>query len=211
MSVLRGKQAATSDATVLVHGAGVGVVIAATLGIYLGVAAPALRAKSEQAARTQQAAADAQDLRVLEDNTQALERLSRTLESRLLETVELRSVDQLNRQVASVSELVEQENLHLTKVDPGEPVVTPRYTLVPIRVAGQGAFSDVVAFLNHLHGNHKDTEVRAFAVHVDERAPADVVAFELSLGWYAVQVSPGARAARSGVAGGALSDVQENR
>ena len=132
-----------------------------------------------------------------------------------MDCVELRPVEQLNKQVAAGSELVEEQNLHVTRVDPGDALVTPRYSLVPIRVAGQGTFADVVNFLHELHDVAKDTEVRAFAVHADPKASSDLVTFELSLGWYAVQgPSTRAMARPAGGAGRAdstVADVPESR
>lgn len=203
------------SASVLVHAAGVAVLVAVTLGLHFALVAPAHRERAARTARVQQAAQDAQDLKVLEDHTHALERLSHSLESKLVDTVELRPVDHLNKQVAAVSELVEEQNLHVTRVDPGEAQVTPRYTLVPIRVAGQGTFADVVNFLHELHDVAKDTEVRAFAVRADPKASSDLVTFELCLGWYAVQ-GPSTRA-MARPAGGAVrtdstvADVPESR
>jgi hypothetical protein len=203
------------DASTLVHAAGAAVVCAVALFVYLGMVAPALRDKASQTARAQQAAQDAQDLKAVEEHASALERLSGTLESRLSDTVELRPLEQLNRQVAAVSQLVEEENLHVTKVDPGEAQAFGRAMLVPIRVAGQGTFSDVLAFLHALHEQCKDTEVRAFVVNADPKGATDLVTFELSLAWYAVP-SSGIRGAMkpagpNGSAGGAVATTPENQ
>ncbi len=210
MTTVPQKNSRGLDATAIVHGAGVLVLAAVTLGIYLGVVAPAYRVKAEEAARERQAAQDSQDLKVLEDNTLALERLSHALESRLVDTVELRPVDLLNHQVASVSGLLEAHGLQVTKMDPGDPTATPRFILVPIRIAGQGAFADVVSFLHDLHEQCKDTEVSAFAVHADTNASSDQVVFEFCLGWYSVQGGAN-REDRDGPAGGSIAGVPENR
>ncbi len=197
------------DATWCVHAAGVALLAVATTCAYIGVVEPSHRSLAAQRERERQAAQDSADLQVIQDNTQALDRLARSLESKLTDTVELRPIDQLNRQLATVSELIEATGLKVAQMDPGEPAIYPRYTLVPIRVAGQGTFTDVLTFLHELQQNVKDTEVRAFAVHADPKAAPGGIAFELSLAWYAVQGTgvaqrPGTAevpAARAGSAG----------
>lgn len=202
------------DASLVVHVVGALALVGVTVGVYMGVVAPAYRTRAEEAARVQQATQDAQDLRVLEDNTQALERLTHTLQSRLADTVELRPLDQLNHQVASISGLFEGHNLHVSKMDPGDVVASAQYSFVPIRVAGQGSFTDLVGFLHALHEEHKDVEVSAFLVRADAKSGSDLVLFDVSLGWFGVPSGGGGGAARAGgasSAAGAVAGAAENR
>lgn len=202
MSREKSQKSGGVDASLVVHVVGVLALVGVTVGVYLGVVAPAYRTRAQEAARVQQAAQDAQDLQVLEDNTQALERLTHTLQARLADTVELKPLDQLNHQVASISSLFEGHNLHVSKMDPGDVVSSAQFSFVPIRVAGQGSFTDLVGFMHALHGEHKDVEVSAFSVRADAKSGSDLVMFEVSLGWFGVPAGGGG-AARAGVAGSA--------
>ena len=215
MNTRAAKPTAGFDIRWAVHVAGALLLVGATVGAYVGLVEPAHRSRSERESRAQQAAQDGADLRALQDGTLAMERVSRTLEGRLIDTVELRGIEHLNRHMASVSELMEASRLRVTKLDPGDANALPRYTLVPIRVAGEGAFGDVLAFLHAMHTSLQDTEVRAFAVH--SNAGSTDVGFEFALAWYTVQGSggPGASGAsksagRAGRTDPAVAGAREN-
>lgn len=125
-----------------------------------------------------------------------LHRLSQQLESveqQLDEQpVSLLSATQINPMLVDLAGWSEAYRLTVTRTEAGRRQALLYYDYVPIEVAGEGSFSDLMGFLKHMHTNRGDIGVTGFVIK--RQASGLGVSFEIDLAWYVlsddVEVAP---------------------
>ncbi|MFK7789189.1 MAG: type 4a pilus biogenesis protein PilO [Phycisphaeraceae bacterium] len=96
--------------------------------------------------------------------------------------VDLQSASQINPLLAQLAKWSELQGLSLTRTNAGRPVALAYYDYVPIQVAGEGEYADLLHFLKRVNSDRGDLGVVSFQV---VRMPSsNGVTFELELAWY---------------------------
>lgn len=107
----------------------------------------------------------------------------------------LRPADRVNQRVSALTTLALAQRLRIDEITPGSPLHGPRFTRVPIRLAGAGAYTDFVRFLHLVAADAGDLAVVAFDAGCGGPcSPLSPATFSLDLTWFA---------APAGSAGGA--------
>lgn len=137
------------------------------------------------------------------------------LAKRLKETaVPLQPRSKLNERLVVISQLVEKHGMAVQSLDPGTATSDPelgKFQMVPIRLSGSGAFTEVAAFIHELAELYKDVEVRVLSLSAPAASPAadpaasekkpgaePAPSFVLELRWYAAPAASGALAGDAG-------------
>jgi len=96
--------------------------------------------------------------------------------------VNLSSAAKINPLLAELAKWSEVHDLSITRTRAGRPEALAYYDYVPIEIAGEGAYGNVMAFLQSLHKDRGDLGVVAFDIR---RMPASGgVNFVIELAWY---------------------------
>lgn len=96
--------------------------------------------------------------------------------------VSLLSASEINPLLADLARWSELDNLSVTRTNAGRPEALAYYDYVPIEIAGEGRYAELLSFLNRLHGERGDLGVITFDIN---RKPAGQgVTFEIGLAWY---------------------------
>lgn len=96
----------------------------------------------------------------------------------------LKPAGYVNRQVASLIELVNQCGLKADDIQLGETYAGSRYYMIPISLAGSGRYGKCVEFLHKLSQVFPDTGVGSFRISGNPRKPAEEGNFRFGLFWY---------------------------
>ena len=95
--------------------------------------------------------------------------------------MQLLQATQVNHRLAALSDLAGAHGLVLDASQPGGETRLAYYAYVPIQLAGQGGFTQVIGFLGALHTDFPDLSVRAFEM---KRGAVDGGRFSLTLNWF---------------------------
>lgn len=95
--------------------------------------------------------------------------------------VNLQSASQINPLLAQLANWSEQHRLSITRTSAGRREALVYYDYVPIDVAGEGGYADLLGFFRKLHIERGDLGLISFSV---TRMPTGGVSFEMGLAWY---------------------------
>ena len=98
--------------------------------------------------------------------------------------VNLKPAGQINTLLSELAELADGNKLAITKTRSGRPVALAYYDYVPITIAGEGGYTDLMAFLDALHRERGEIGVIAFDVQRLPTKEGARVRFDLELAWY---------------------------
>ena len=104
--------------------------------------------------------------------------------------ISLRPSGYVNRQVASLTELINQCGLEADSIELGKARKGARYNTVPITLAGRGGYENSLRFLRRLSEAFPDTGVGSFRISGNPAKPQDPGRFRFGLLWHA---APAAR------------------
>jgi Tfp pilus assembly protein PilO len=124
-------------------------------------------------------------------------RLARTRQTLDASAVRLKSIDQLNQELAELTQLARECGLAVESVQPGRLIEGQRYGIVPVTLLGKGAYPKCAWFMHALTDQRKDTGIVRFELTgeaadagarpgaVVATAPAAAPAsFRIELAWY---------------------------
>ncbi|MGB0768762.1 MAG: type 4a pilus biogenesis protein PilO, partial [Phycisphaeraceae bacterium] len=150
-----------------------------------------LLSESQQATTVQQRA-DAAETEASE-RQEELDRLQQSLAAirQQLEDqpISLSSASRINPLLATIASWSEEYRLSITRTRAGRPKALTYYDYVPIELAGEGRYGDLLAFFGRLHRDRGDLGLVAFEVR--RMSTSGEVAFDLDLAWYVVRVDEG--------------------
>lgn len=96
--------------------------------------------------------------------------------------VSLEQSTRINPLLAQLAQWADDHRLSITSTKAGRSLTLAYYDYVPITVAGEGGFGDLLAFIKTLHQGRGDIGVIAFnARRLTQNA---AIGFELELAWY---------------------------
>lgn len=96
--------------------------------------------------------------------------------------VSLQSVSQINPLLSELANWSEQHSLSITRTSAARRISLAYYDYVPIEIAGEGGYGDLLGFFRQLHKERGDLGLISFSVN---RMPATGgVSFEIDLAWY---------------------------
>lgn len=108
-----------------------------------------------------------------------LERVRGELDGR---PVSLQRATAINPLLAELATWSERHDLLITRTQAGRPASLAYYDYVPIGLAGEGGYQDLLAFFSQLHSGRGDLGIVAFST---QRMPGTSrVRFDLELAWY---------------------------
>ena len=99
--------------------------------------------------------------------------------------IKLKSVDQINSQLARLAALTGNCGLKLDQLRPDKSLNGSRYQTVPIYLAGSGSFPECVKLLHELQRSFPDTSVASFEIAGDPTKPKEPTRLRVDLLWYA--------------------------
>ena len=103
--------------------------------------------------------------------------------------IQLQPTDRVNRQIAELTELINESGLKANDIQLGEIFDGAKYDVVPINLAGSGRYTGCAAFLNKLSDTFPDTGVASFEISGDPQKPKDPGRFQFGLFWYATSAA----------------------
>ena len=90
--------------------------------------------------------------------------------------------------MAELARWADLHNLAVTGTRAGRPVALAYYDYVPISIAGEGRYTDLLGLLDRLRSDRTDLGVVSFTI--DRRVTGQGVSFTLELAWYVVGADP---------------------
>jgi Tfp pilus assembly protein PilO len=139
------------------------------------------RAAQRQAVSDQQREAD----RVTATLTVMRNNLGKFREAVQASSIQLRNTSYLNQRVGEITALATAAGLQVDEVVPGSVSAAGRYDMVPIELAGSGAFAACAKLLNELHGAFPDVGVSSLEIAGKPAAPMEPATYRIGLTWYA--------------------------
>lgn len=98
--------------------------------------------------------------------------------------VNLEFSSEINPLLSRLALWADQHRLAVTRTRAGRPVVLAYYDYVPISFAGEGSFTDLLAFFDRLREDRSDLGIISF--NASRRANGASVRFEVELAWYVI-------------------------
>lgn len=173
-----------------IDAAGVVFCIAASAGVYFGGMSPLMQ---QHAALEQQQGDLANQQRrasQLASSTALLKKELQSVRRRLAKTkITLRPIKHLNRQIVSLTELVNKCGLKTNSIQLGKIHKSSKYNIVPIDLAGVGKFKTSALFLHRLSEGFPDTGISGFEISGDPQHPGTPGTFRFQLFWYAASLA----------------------
>jgi len=99
--------------------------------------------------------------------------------------VKLQPANRVNRQIAALTELVNQCGLKADDIQLGEVRRTGRYDAVPISLAGRGGYVTCAKFIRSLSQTFPDTGLASFEISGNPAVPSEAGRFRFGLLWHA--------------------------
>jgi|GEM_PF-2197477 len=151
-------------------------------GWFLGLG-PMLR----ESYQTSTLAAEADDAeRELQVSREALDRKSDELDATIkeldLQPVNLESSVQINSLLSDLASWSDDNQLIVTRTHADRPVAMAYYDYVPIRIAGEGTYANILKFLAEIQHGRGDLQLVTFSVSRMTREA--MLSFEFDLAWY---------------------------
>jgi Tfp pilus assembly protein PilO len=102
--------------------------------------------------------------------------------------IPLRPTEAILDQVAALSRAAASVGLTLDEVKPGQPATKERFTTLPVRMSGTGAFPGIVSFFHEVRRSFPDTGIVGFDLHSEPEHPDKPAVFTIDLLWYAAKL-----------------------
>ena len=173
---------------------GVAACAALTVIAYLLGVAPLRQRHADLQERRRALAQKTQEANDLAGNMRQLAGRVTNLQRQVAENpLRLQPSQQLNSRLAEVTSAAGECGLDVNDIQPGNPVIGARHTLVPINLAGAGSYRNCVEFLHRFHARFADSGVANFALARNPAEPSSRTSFQFRLIWYVEPQSASAR------------------
>lgn len=125
------------------------------------------------------------------------------LNSQAITAVQLKPANTINQRLGEMSNLAAPCDISITSLSPGTPAAQPpapaagapappapelKAAIIPIKLAGTGAYPDIACFLHMLHDDFRDTaltSLRITATPDPKQSEKQIASFSIDLAWYA--------------------------
>lgn len=168
-----------------------GFVVASLLlcaGWFFGLE-PLMTDSHESSAIMAQSEAAQEDARLSKQRLEAIKAQLEEVQSKLdLQPITLSAASSINQLLSDLAAWTDQHRLAVTRTNAGRPVALAYYDYVPITLAGEGSFTDMLDFFNRLYEQRGDIGVIAFNANRLAKE-GGIVAFEIELAWYVLSDS----------------------
>jgi Tfp pilus assembly protein PilO len=166
-----------------------------TLAAYLVGIRPLIEQRSLLARQRREVMAQRQQSSNLEASMLQLREHLATVQKELAQSgIKLESVDRINQRIARLTALFSHCVLEVDDVRTGKILTGTQCDLVPINIAGRGAYKQCVALLHKLHRTFADMIVARFELAGNPAKPEELRTFRFQLLWHA---APEARMAKN--------------
>ena len=108
-------------------------------------------------------------------------------------TIRLQPPSRVNQRIAGIADLAAKSGLKIDATHLGPSSSTPRYTAVPITLAGTGTYRTCITFLRRLNQAFPDTCVTMSDLSANPADPTGEAAFRFQLLWYAAPAGGSAK------------------
>ena len=167
--------------------AGIAVCIVISLVVYFGFVGPFVEKRSVHNNQYQELAQQRAQVSKLGDLVAGLEKQLTSMQKELAHReIKLESADQVNERIAKLTALFSNCNLEVDDVRIGKIVNDLRCYVVPISVAGRGAYKQCAAFLHELSQTFSDTCAVRFDLEGNPARPEELCKFRYDLLWSAL-------------------------
>jgi Tfp pilus assembly protein PilO len=171
-----------------------GVCVAVTAAFALFGFAPLISGHHDFLAQRESLVAQEQQAAQLETSLANLrERVEADQRALAGHTLALKSVANVNSQLAEISSLATECGLRVEDIRPDSAVSGTYYDTVPVAVAGRGTYRDCTAFLNRLRRTLPDTGVATVELVANTGERTGQGKFRLDLQWYALKQVDGGK------------------
>lgn len=178
----------------VIDAAGVGAVIALSLGVYVVDVRPTQRARAEQSAQRAELAAQRRKADELSSSLHKIQDVLQQTRAKAEEgALQLEPIRKLNERLARLTELATNCRLSINAVEPAKPAPGPHCDVVEVRVSCQGTFRGCSEFLDRLHKEMPDTAVAAMEVSGKPGAKEVPVAMSFTIYWFAAKPDAGSK------------------
>lgn len=165
---------------------GVAVCVGLTAVAYLGLIDPAMKGRQRYEQMQLQESDLTKQMRDMERQVSARRMdLEQTRDSVEEERVELEPVSHLNQRLSRLTDFALADSLEVEEILPAAVERQPRYSSVPIKLAGKGTYRDCAKFLHSLQDGLVDTGVSSFELRSEGEAGVSTGRFVFNLVWYA--------------------------
>ena len=169
-----------------IDAAGAGLCVVAGLLFYFAAVRPLVGQRETRAVQQAQVETQRQNAARLSERTSLLQNRLAEVRKALNETpIQLAPAVHINRRIARLADLADQNGLTVDEIQPGKPTSTRQYEMIPIRLLGSGSYRTWAAFLHQLPRTFPDTSVRSFELSADPGDPSVPATFRIDLVWHA--------------------------
>ena len=173
---------------------GVAGCVALTIGAYFAAIRPLVRQQSGLASQQAQLASQRHQMSELAETMATLTGRVRDVKQALGKTpLQLKPADEVTWHLARLADFASESGLEMGEAQLGESSDVARYKMVPIHLAGKGAYSACAVFLHQLSRKFSDTAVSSMEMSCDPENPGSVTDLQINLVWYAAPASHFAR------------------
>lgn len=100
--------------------------------------------------------------------------------------IRFESAARVNTRIAAFTKMASETALKIEQIQPGEPTLDGRFSLVPISVSGAGSYRSWLDLLARLPKTFPDIEVASFDLSGNPSESGSPITFRLGLTWFAL-------------------------
>ncbi len=175
----------TKDNSWLLHVAGAVVCVSVSMMAYFVALKPLSQRRGLIDTQQQELVDRHQDLSRFNAANSGWEEQLVAMKQALAESeIHLESSDRVNRRIAVLTELAKDCGLTVDDIRLGKYLAGDDYEVVPIQLAGGGAFTNFARFLNQLSNKYPDTGLASFEVSGNPQLESSTEKFRFEVYWY---------------------------
>lgn len=169
----------------IIDATGIGICVAASVAVYALGIVPLLEQRASVASQRQQLSAQRATCAEAEASVKHLEdQLAAAQEELAAGQIQLQPASGTNERVAALAALLSDHGLEIDDVQIGTVLPSSRCTVVPISIAGRGAYENSVALLRELIRTFADTSLAKLELVGNPASSDRPPKFRLDMLWY---------------------------
>lgn len=152
------------------------------LGYTFGFAPLMSKNQQETSLMEQAEQAEYKAKQIKQENDRLADELSEVQAALDEDPIDLKPASQINPLLAQLAQWTELHGLTITRTSAGRPEALAYYDYVPVKIAGEGSFGELLSFFKRMNSERGDIGLVSFSVN--RMAAGNGVTFELDLAWY---------------------------
>lgn len=169
----------------MIDAAGIGAILAISFaGYWVGVR-PAMKRTEEIKSAFNSLASREREAREAEAARLDVERELAAATASLASAVRLVPVSKMNERLAALADAAKRNDIAVSQLTPGAPVIGPKYVSVPVKLSGSCSYLGLTDLLRQIRRDMPDTAVSTIAIAVDPSGKEATSAYSIDLVWFA--------------------------